>query len=241
MTTKSKYLSHPGQVRQNNEDFIHVDDDMGIYLLADGMGGHNAGEVASELAVKTAQSYLAERLSPTSDDGIHDILSEAIKVAHEAINAKAKTDLSLLGMGTTLVEVVVRNNKAFICHAGDSRAYLYRDTLQRLTRDHTMGDHLLENNILPRERIPEKQWHMLTQAVGVGDPLVPDIKQIELATGDMLLLCSDGLTDMLTDAEIETIIAGDNADLNDITQSLVDAANRKGGRDNISVVIVMCS
>jgi protein phosphatase len=165
-------------------------------------------------------------------------LSEAIRAAHEAVNTKAKTDLSLMGMGTTLVEVVVRNNKAFICHAGDSRAYLYRETLQRLTRDHTMGDHLLENNILPRERIPEKQWHMLTQAVGVGDPLVPDIKQIELATGDLLLLCSDGLTDMLPDSEIETIIAGGNADLNDITQSLVDAANRKGGRDNISVVLV---
>ncbi len=253
MIIKSSYLSHPGQVRQNNEDFIHVDDDMGIYLLADGMGGHNAGEVASELAVKTAQTYLAERLSLVNDHGISDILSEAMKTAHEAVNAKAKTDMSLLGMGTTLVEVVVRNNKAFVCHAGDSRAYLYRDTLQRLTRDHTMGDHLLENNILPRERIPEKQWHMLTQAVGVGDPLVPDIKQIELATGDMLLLCSDGLTDMLTDTEVGAVIAGGgdastpyprqrgtsgNADLKNVTQGLVDAANSKGGRDNISVVVV---
>lgn len=238
MKTISAFLSNPGLVRKGNEDFIHVDDNLGVYLLADGMGGHSAGEVASELAVKTAQSYMVDRLSSTSDDEIPDVLSEAIKTAHEAVNAKAKTDLSLMGMGTTLVEVVVRNNKAFICHAGDSRAYLYRDTLQRLTRDHTMGDHLLENNILPFERIPEKQWHILTQAVGVGDPPVPDIKQIELASGDMLLLCSDGLTDMLTDTEIGALIAGGNSDLKNISQGLVDAANNKGGRDNISVVLV---
>jgi protein phosphatase len=254
---KSVYQSDPGLVRKNNEDFIFADDSLGIYLLADGMGGHNAGEVASELAVKTAQAYLMERLLSASDNEFSDILNDAMKAAHDAVNAKAKTDLSMMGMGTTLVEVVVRNKKAFICHAGDSRAYLYRDALQRLTRDHTMGDHLLENNILPRERIPEKHWHTLTQSVGVGDPPVPDIKQVELAADDMLLLCSDGLTDMLTDAEIEGLIKGGgdastpfstpcprqrgtsgNTDLKNITQGLVDAANGKGGRDNISVVLV---
>lgn len=238
MTVNSSYLSHPGLVRQNNEDFIFVNDALGIYILADGMRGHNAGEVASEMAVKTAHTYLAERFQATNDSELDSLLSEAIRAAHVAVNTKAKTDLSLTGMGTTLVEVAVRNNTAFICHAGDSRAYLYRDTLQRLTRDHTMGEHLLENNILPRERIPEKQWHMLTQAVGVGDPPVPDIKQIVLATGDMLLLCSDGLTDMLTDAQIEALIGGGNSDLKNIIQALVDAANNKGGRDNISVVMV---
>jgi len=253
MNPKSSYLSHPGLVRQGNEDFIHVDDDLGIYLLADGMGGHNAGEVASELAVKTAHAYLAERIASASPDEIPDILSEAMKAAHVAVNAKAKTDFSLMGMGTTLVEIIVRNDKAFICHAGDSRAYLYHNTLQRLTRDHTMGDQLLENNILPRERIPEKQWHTLTQAVGVGDLPIPDMKQIELVSGDMLLLCSDGFTDMLTDAEIGALIAGGadastpyprqrgtsgNSDLKNIAQGLVDAANNKGGRDNISVVLV---
>jgi protein phosphatase len=264
MNMETTYLSHPGQVRQGNEDYIHVDDDLGLYLLADGMGGHNAGEVASELAVKTVHAYLAERIASASTDEIPDILSEAMKAAHEAVNAKAKTDFGLMGMGTTLVEIIVRNDKAFICHAGDSRAYLFRDTLQRLTRDHTMGDQLLENNILPRERIPEKQWHTLTQAVGVGDSPVPDIKQIELVSGDMLLLCSDGLTDMLTDGEIEAIIAGGvcppptpasggqastplsnpfprqrgTTELMHIAQGLVDAANDKGGVDNISVVVV---
>lgn len=238
MTANSSYLSHTGLVRKNNEDFIFADDALGSYLLADGMGGHNAGEVASELAVKTAQAYITERLSSAKDEDIPDILSGSMKAAHDAINVKAKTSLSLMGMGSTLVEVIVRNDKAFVCHAGDSRAYLYRDTLQRITRDHTMGDHLLENNILPRERIPEKQWHTLTQAVGVGDPPMPDSKQVELTSGDILLLCSDGLTDMLTDEEIEKVIAEGRHDLDAIASRLIAVVNEKGARDNTSVILV---
>ena len=97
---------------------------------------------------------------------------------------------------------------------------------------------MLENNILPRERIPEKQWHTLTQAVGFGAPPVPDFKQVDLLPGDMLLLCSDGLTDMLTDEEIETVIKRGNLNIDYITKSLIGAANIKGGRDNVSVVLV---
>ena len=238
MITKSTHLSHPGLVRQNNEDFILADDGLGVYLLADGMGGHNAGEVASEVAVKTAHTYIAERLSSGSYNEISTLLSEAMYAAHEAINTKARNDLSLMGMGTTLVEVVIRDDKAFICHAGDSRAYHYRDILRRLTHDHTMGDHLLENKTLPRERIPEKQWHTLTQAVGFGAPPVPDFYQVDLVSGDIIMLCSDGLTDMLTDEEIETIIKWVNLNIDSITKSLIEAANIKGGRDNVSAVLV---
>ena len=239
MTAKSAPLSHPGLVRQNNEDFIFADDDLGIYLLADGMGGHNAGEVASETAIKTAHSYLAERLSSNSDNEISALLSDAMNAAHEAVNMKAKNNLSLMGMGTTLVEAIIRGNKAFICHAGDSRAYYLRNGLHRITRDHTVGDHMLVNNFLPREQIPEKQWHTLTQAVGFGAPPVPDFNQVDLLSDDMIMLCSDGLTDMLRDEEIETVInkrGKFNIDL--IANSLIEAANTKGGRDNISVVLV---
>src|SRR3990172_11480795 len=104
----STAISHPGLIRQNNEDFIFTDDTLGIYLLADGMGGHNAGEVASEIAVKTAHTYLADRLSSDSYNEISTLLSEAMYAAHEAINTKARNDLSLMGMGTTLVEVIIR-------------------------------------------------------------------------------------------------------------------------------------
>jgi len=238
MTLKSAPLSHPGLVRQNNEDFIFTDDTLGIYLLADGMGGHNAGEVASETAVKTAHSYLADRLSSDSDNEISTLLSEAMHAAHEAVNMKAKNDLSLMGMGTTLVEVIIRGNKAFICHVGDSRAYDHRDVLHRITRDHTVGDHMLENKFLPREQIPAKQWHTLTQAVGFGAPPVPDFNQVDLLSGDMIMLCSDGLTDMLRDEEIETVIKTGKLNINLIAKSLIEAANITGGRDNVSVVLV---
>lgn len=239
MIVKSAYLSDPGLIREKNEDFILADDELGVYLLADGMGGHNAGEVASEIAVKAAHTFLASRLSSDSDSEISTILSEAMHAAHEAIKTKARNNLSLMGMGTTLVEVIIRDNKAIICHAGDSRAYHYRDALQRITRDHTVGDHMLENNILPHERIPEKQWHTLTQAVGFGAPPVPDFKQVDLESGDMLLLCSDGLTDMLTDEEIELILKSGNLNIDNIAKNLIGAANIKGGRDNVSVVLVI--
>lgn len=235
---KSAYDSHPGLIRQNNEDFILADDDLGIYLLADGMGGHNAGEVASELAVRTAHTHLSLRLLSDNSNDILTLLSEALQAAHLAISTKARNDLSLMGMGTTLIEVIIRGSKAFICHAGDSRAYRYREALQRLTRDHTMGDRLLENNLLTRGQIPEKQWHTLTQAVGFGAPPMPDLKQLDLLPGDMLLLCSDGLTDMLADEEIETVLKGARLNIGSTAKGLIEAANIKGGRDNVSVVLI---
>ena len=238
LSMTSAYATHPGLIRQNNEDFILTDDELGVYLLADGMGGHNAGEVASEASVKTAHAYLAERLLSDSDNEIPTLSLEAMNAAHEAVNMKARNDLSLMGMGSTLVEVIIRDSKAFICHAGDSRAYHFRDTLHRITRDHTVGDHLLESNFLTREQIPVKQWHTLTQAVGSGAPPVPDFNQVDLLSCDILLLCSDGLTDLLRDEEIETVIKEGKSNIDYITKSLIKAANIKGGRDNISVVLV---
>ena len=141
------------------------------------------------------------------------------------------------GMGTTLIEVIIQDNKAFICHVGDSRAYYFHNTLQRLTKDHTMGTRLLEDNI-PRECIPENKWNILTQALGVGDTPVPDFQQMDILSGDIIMLCSDGLTDMLTDKEIETIIKREQLNIGNIATCLIEGANIKGGRDNISVVLI---
>ncbi len=237
MIVKSAYLSDPGLIRENNEDFILADDDLFVYLLADGMGGHNAGEVASKLAVKTAHTFLKKQLLSSKCNNFSSILLKSMHAAHAKVKDKAIKDLSMRGMGTTLIELIIHNNKAIICHVGDSRAYYFHKALQRLTKDHTMGNRLMENNI-PRERIPENQWSMLTQAIGVGDPPVPDFQQMDIFSSDLLLLCSDGLTDMLTDEEIETIIKSGNLNIDNITKSLIEAANIKGGRDNISVVLV---
>jgi protein phosphatase len=155
-------------------------------------------------------------------------------------------------MGTTLVVAVLRENKAYIVHAGDSRCYLYQNELhpspapplksdwnklKRLTNDHTVGDQRLASGV-PIEQIPKKKFHTLTQSVGCGDPPYPDFRIVEFKQGDLLLICSDGLTDMLTDAEIEAILANRDACLDTLAGNLIDAANLNGGRDNISVVLV---
>lgn len=248
----STHATHPGLVRQNNEDCFRSDDNLGVYLLADGLGGHNAGEVASALAIDTVYAALSSSIADTATDGLFDLMANALHAAHLEINSKARTSLSFMGMGTTLVVVIVRENTAYIAHAGDSRFYLFRVgphphpgphleregiKFQRITNNHTMGDQLLANGV-PREQIPENQFHNLTQAVGCGVPPIPDFSTVELNRGDMLLLCSDGLTDMLTDSEIETILANEGDSLDTLAANMIDAANAKGGHDNISVVLV---
>ena len=228
-----------GKVRTNNEDSILIDQGRAIFLLADGMGGHNAGEVASKLAVDAAHVSIKERIGTiASDEEILHALNAAVMKAHEAIKNKVASDITLRGMGTTLVVLVTKNEKAYICHAGDSRAYLMRDNLEQLTKDHTVGDSWVEQGLMTREQVPPQQWHMLTQAVGSGDYPVPDKITIELKPGDILLLCSDGLTDLLTDEEIAVILTKDNNEINEIADSLVAEANNRGGRDNISLILL---
>ncbi len=247
----SAHATHPGLVRQNNEDSIYTDDTRGIFLLADGMGGHNAGEVASALAVDIVSMGLKQSIATTPDDGLFDLMANAMQAAHWEINQKARTSLSYLGMGTTLVIAIVRGDTAYIAHAGDSRAYHFQfdprhhfedegtccSKLQQITNDHTLGDQLLAHGV-PREQISKKKFHTLTQSVGCGETPIPDCNTIKLAPHDILLICSDGLTDMLTDDEIEAVLANFSACFDSLPEKLIDAANEKGGHDNVSVVLV---
>ncbi len=248
----SACATHPGLVRKNNEDCIRTDDALGVYLLADGIGGHNAGEVASALAVDTVYSVVRANIAHTAVDDYFELMIHALHAAHWEISTKAQTDPFMARMGTTLVVAVVRNNHAYVVNAGDSRCYLFQrdyyanpDPLlemgshkfKQLTHDHTVGDQLLAKGV-PIGEIPKKQFHALTRSLGCGDPPSPDFAVIEITQGDMLLICSDGLTDMLRDAEIEAILADGTSNLDALATSLVDAANAKGGRDNISVILV---
>lgn len=252
----SAHATHPGLVRQNNEDSICVDDNLGIYLLADGIGGNNAGEVASALGVEAVCAVLRANIAHTAVDGYFELMIHAIQTAHWKINTKALTDLSMAKMGTTLVVVVLRQNTAYIAHAGDSRCYLLQQgrhpvpsrlspkrqkmeesRLKRLTHDHTVGDQMLASGVAV-SRIPKKKFHTLTQAVGCGDPPYPDFSVVDFTPGDLFLICSDGLTDMLTDGEITAIIANEDASLDTMVNDLVAAANAHGGRDNISVILI---
>ncbi|MSN27423.1 MAG: SpoIIE family protein phosphatase [Geobacter sp.] len=245
----SVHATHTGLIRNNNEDYIRTDDEFGIYLLADGIGGHNAGEVASALAVETVYRVLRSNIAHTAVDGYFELLVHAIHSAHWEISSKALTSSSFMRMGTTLVVAVVRENMAYIVNAGDSRCYLFQsapDTdpmlerdgkFKRLTHDHTVGDQLLASGV-SIDQISKRQFHTLTQSVGCGNPPYPDFNIVELQQGDLLLFCSDGLTDMLTDDEIETVLEEGFTCFDILAADLVDAANAKGGRDNISVILV---
>ena len=245
----SAHATHPGLVRQNNEDCIRTDDNLGIYLLADGIGGHNAGQVASALAVETVYGVLRSNIAHTEVDGYFELMVHAIHAAHWEISSKALTSSTFMRMGTTLVVAVLREDKAYIVHAGDSRCYVFQsgshdplresegNAFKRLTHDHTVGDRLLASGI-SISQIPKKQFHTLTQSIGCGDPPYPDFNIVEFKPGDLLLICSDGLTDMLTDIEIEAILAHGDASLDTLTKDLIDAANVNGGRDNISVILL---
>ncbi len=242
----SVQATHPGLVRQNNEDSIRSDDNLALYVLADGMGGHKAGEIASALAVTSVGEFLQFRIAEVADSALCELMGQAMTVAHGRIYATAQTSPLLMGMGTTLIIVLVRNNTAYIAHAGDSRVYLFphpregRGGMTQITTDHTMGNQLLARG-MARARIPERLFHTLTQALGYGEQPAPDCRVVECSRDDLLLLCSDGLTDMLTDAEIETILSTGAATLQALANSLVDAANAAGGRDNVSVVLVRIS
>ena len=248
MSMISAHATHPGIVRKNNEDCIRTDDDLGVYLLADGIGGHNAGEVASALAVETVYSILRSNIERTEIDGYFELMVHAMQTAHWEINSKASTRSSLSRMGTTLVVALFREETAYIAHAGDSRCYLYQNAalphlkrdsnkLKRLTDDHTVGFQRLASGV-PIEQIPKKYFHTLTQSIGCGNPPTPDFKVVEFNQGDLLLICSDGLTDMLSDVEIEAILACRDTSLDTLAGNLIDHANSNGGRDNISVVLV---
>lgn len=248
----SAHATDPGLVRQNNEDCILTDDQLGIYLLADGIGGHNAGEVASAMAVETVYRVLRSNIGHTAEEDYFELMIHALHAAHWEIHTKAQTDPAMAKMGTTLVVVVIRNSRAYVVNAGDSRCYLLQRNFytrpepllghgyhkfSRLTHDHTVGDQLLANGT-PIAEIPKQQFHALTRSLGCGNPPDPDFSRIELKPQDMLLICSDGLTDMLDDEEIESILGRDTKNLADLTAELIANANAKGGRDNISVVLV---
>lgn len=229
-----------GKRRDHNEDSIMFDDRRDIYLLADGMGGHKAGEMASKMAVEVAYDYLAAKTKKKiSEKEIPDLLATALLKAHNAIKVSEKIDVEFKGMGTTLVIMIIKKDRAYICHVGDSRAYHIGDNIRQVTKDQTLGNHLIEHEKKRIEEIPNKAWHTLIQAVGVSRNIVPASNEVELKTGDVILLCSDGLTDMLTDKEIEDIIKKSrDSDFKDIADFLVEEANRKGGKDNISVILV---
>ena len=223
-----------GLVRQRNEDAYVAD--YPLFAVADGLGGHLGGEVASRVAVDTLTDA-AKGDGP--DEGIPDRLRSAIQRANAEVSERASKDQRLTGMGTTITAVIAGHDRIFLGHVGDSRAYLLRDgELRPLTEDHSLVQRMVrEGRLTPEQAEIHPQRSVLTRALGIDDELEVDQATVEVTAGDRLLLCSDGLTSMVADELIRKILAGHD-DPQAASQALVEAANSAGGQDNITTVVL---
>jgi protein phosphatase len=240
-----------GRKRRLNEDVFLIDEEMGVYLVADGMGGHAAGEVASRLAADEIIRALANHSTLSNEtwpehwnmarSATANLLVDAILAAHDRVTRAVRRDTELRGMGTTVVVAVhpPKSRSLIICHVGDSRAYRLRgDSFELLTDDHSWVHEQVIAGFLSEEAARSHPLkNVVTQALGGGSEPKVDIREIELDPADRFLLCSDGLNSMLTDEAICEFLGGDES-LEQIATGLIDAANAQGGHDNISVVLL---
>lgn len=238
--------SDVGRVRKRNEDSLAVDARRGWAVLADGMGGYRGGDVASRMAVEATLRRL-DRDLVAPDDGVPGrvaaVLAAAVHDANADIRAEAGRDHDLSGMGSTLVVAAFLADCVVTAHVGDSRMYRLRDgVLEQLTRDHTMLQELVDAGILAPEDVAHSQFRgLLTRGLGVAPRVQPEPGTHSIRPGDVFLLCSDGLTDMLDDAAIAAVlqpVASLATRLEEAADRLVALANAQGGRDNISVILV---
>ena len=236
---KSYCLTDVGVKRNMNQDFVYASDQpvgnlSNLFIVADGMGGHNAGDLASRYTVETMVDYIegAEEKRPIP------LLEGAVEAANRKVMEKAMTDKSLEGMGTTVVAATVRDDCLYVANVGDSRLYILDDSIHQITRDHSLGEEMVRAGQLNREEArnhPEK--NIITRAVGVKNKIRIDFFDVGLYPGDKFLLCTDGLTNMVEDEDIYALVRKE-ASLETAARRLVAAANRNGGKDNISVVLV---
>ena len=231
-----------GKAREMNQDFYYVSEErngMKLCILADGMGGYKGGEIASSLATASARLYIEERFDKIelTTENIQELIRDAMDYANEIVYKKSKENEELEQMGTTLEICIMYGNKVYIGHIGDSRIYRIRkNIIRRITTDHSYVETLEKDGTITREEAfyhPRK--NMLMKALGCGENIEPDITAKGFLPGDIILMCSDGLTNMIQEEEIYKII---NNNLEDACDKLVEKANALGGYDNISIIIV---
>lgn len=231
-----------GRVRTNNEDAVSVDVQTNIAVLADGMGGYKAGEVAANMATSFIRTEMSRWLAPVATQaGANDIrraLEICVDNANQAIYSAAQANPEYTGMGTTLVAGVFSGERLVLGHVGDSRCYRLRaGVLQQLTRDHSWLQEQLDAGLLtPKQAAVSSSRNLVTRALGVEPMVLLEINEFKIEPHDLFLMCSDGLSEMLNAREITAIVAPD-ASLEEKTTRLIAAANTRGGRDNISVLL----
>jgi serine/threonine protein phosphatase PrpC len=233
----------PGKVRGNNEDALGFDASAGVALLADGMGGYQAGEVASDMAVELIRTELCRWLAEVGEQANIREIRRAIEIctgnANQSIFQAAVECPQFAGMGTTLVVAVFQGERLILGHIGDSRCYrMRRDELRQITRDHSLLQEQIDARLITKEQAAvSAHKNLLTRALGVEHGALLELNDFQVESGDVYLLCSDGLTDMVTDGAIAEVLRS-QVSLDHMGQSLVDLANRQGGRDNVSVILV---
>lgn len=230
--------TNKGLVRENNEDFFYLDEKYGLYIVADGIGGHNAGEVASRVATETIRDIFAEGYE-TRQEALPGLICDAIKEANRVVYGLALKNNSYFGMGTTVTMLAEKEGIAYIGHIGDSRAYLVSKENGRLiTSDHTLVNELLKKGTISEEDAklyPNR--NIITKALGTDPETMPDLYEVELETGDVLMICSDGLSDLVDDNEMYAKVRT-SENLDAAAEALVTMALEAGGFDNITVMLL---
>lgn len=236
---KTAYLTDKGRKRELNEDYVYASEKPvgnlpNLFIVADGMGGHKAGDYASDFTVKT----MIEEIENSFEKNPSIIFQKAIGVANRKLREIASGDLAKKGMGTTVVAATCMGKYLQVANVGDSRLYVVNDTITQITTDHSYVEEMIRRGSLQRENArsnPNK--NIITRAVGAKNDIQADIYVVELKPGDLLLMCSDGLSNMLEDEEMRMIIKRQR-DIVEMAEELVKAANENGGKDNISVILI---
>ena len=239
---KAYAKSDKGNVRETNEDYFYISnslDQIQLFLLADGMGGYNGGEIASQLAIQTAKNYIENNFKDIEKDrdSIIQLLGSSMEYANMVVYEKAKENPELQGMGTTLEICLIYNNKAYIGHVGDSRIYRVRKQfIRKLTQDHSYVQKLVKEGTITKEQAEHHpQKNMLMKALGCNAFVEPDVMVKGFLKDDILIMCSDGLSNMV---DQQTIYEMASKNIEQATKDLVQLAKDRGGYDNIKVVII---
>ncbi len=224
-------------MRTSNEDACVADGKSGVFLVADGMGGHAAGEIASQIAASAVEKVMSDRSPETNPE---DLLLHAVQYANKSVYETQEQKPECRGMGSTLTVLTFLGKRYYLAQVGDSRAYLYRDNaLIQLTRDHSVVWSLFESGILNKDDISRHpQKNLITRSIGTHPEVEIDLHHGSAAERDIYLLCSDGLTDVLSDQDILQIIKNSNKNPREIGEELIRAANSGGGPDNVTAVVI---
>lgn len=241
MQIKSSWATDVGRKRKVNEDSVSADNSLGLFVVCDGMGGHSCGDMASQMAIE----IISGSVSNGNGKSKESVLREAVELANQGIWEISTGRVECKGMGTTVASVLVdeKNKKITTGHAGDSRVYMIRGgNIRQLTTDHSLVEEQLALGLISKKEAEvSAQRNVITRALGQRETVDVSLSSVDIEDRDLVLICSDGLNNMLADDAIKGIIAEDSSDLDKTVIKLVESANENGGTDNISVVLVSLS